>query len=118
MLLLAGGFQAKQLLRPKTIEETYPPNARIQRLEDALIERAVGNVVFVRYTNYRYPQEEWIYNRADIDNAPVIWAQDMGPQENRRLMEYFKGRSFWLLKPDENPDQAVLYDASESQPKK
>jgi hypothetical protein len=50
---------------------------------------------------------------ADIDNAPVIWTPDMRPQENRRLMEYFKGRSFWWLKPDENPDQAVRYDPSQ-----
>ena len=114
MLILAGGYQAVQLSKHKTIEETYPPNARMQRLEDALIQQSVANVVFVRYTKYRFPQEEWIYNRADIDNAPVVWAQDMGPKENRRLMEYFKGRAFWLLQPDENPDQAVPYDGSES----
>ena len=109
MLLIAGSQQAVQLYRPKTLEETYPPNARRERLADALLERAGGHVVFVRYTDYRFPQEEWIYNRADIDNAPVIWAQDMGRQENLRLVEYFKGRSFWLLKPDENPDQAESY---------
>jgi len=116
MLLIAGSRLAVQLYRPKTLEETYPPNARRERLADALLERAGGgHVVFVRYTNYRFPQEEWIYNRADIDNAPVIWAQDMGPQENHRLMEYFKGRSFWLLKPDENPDQAESYDGADGQ---
>jgi hypothetical protein len=108
MLLAAGGHQVLQLYRPGTLEQTYPPNARRERLEDALSERIGGHVVLVRYTNYRFPQEEWIYNRADIDNAPVIWAQDMGPEENRRLMDYFKDRSFWLLKPDENPDQAEL----------
>ena len=113
MLLLVGGQQAQQLYRPKPLEEAYPPNARMQRMEDALMEQAASHVVFVRYTNYRIPQEEWIYNRADIDNAPVIWAQDMGPQENRKLMEYFKGRSFWLLKPDENPDLAQRYDPSQ-----
>jgi hypothetical protein len=41
----------------------------------------------------------------------------MGPQQNRRLMEYFKGRTFWLLKPDENVDRAEPYSASDSQPK-
>jgi hypothetical protein len=30
-------------------------------------------------------------------------------------MDYFKGRSFWLLKPDENPDQAELYDGVDRQ---
>ncbi len=115
MLLIAGSRQAVELYRPRTLEESYPPNARRGRLEDALLQRAGGHVVFVRYTNYRFPQEEWIYNGADIDSAPVIWAQDMGPQENHRLMDYFQGRSFWLLKPDENPDQVELYDGMAGQ---
>lgn len=112
MFLVAAGHEALHPYSPKTLEESYPPNAYRERLEAALMKRTGDHVVFVRYTHYRFPQEEWIYNHADIDNSPVIWAQDMGPQENRRLMEYFKDRSFWLLKPDENPDEAESYDPS------
>jgi hypothetical protein len=117
MLLIAGSQIGGQIYRPRTIEESYPPNGRRVRLEDALVDQTGGHVIFVRYTNYRMPQEEWIYNHADIDNSLVIWAQDMGPQENRRLMDYFKGRSFWLLKPDENPNQAERYDPTALLPK-
>lgn len=118
MLLIAFGHQAHQIYRPKTIEETYPPNARMQRLSDALIqEHPGGNVVFVRYTKTRMPQEEWIYNRADIDNSQVIWAQDLGPEQNRRLMDYYEGRAFWLLKPDENADTVDRFDGAQTTPK-
>jgi uncharacterized membrane protein len=117
MIVLAAGTQAAQLYRTKFVAEGYYPNTRRDHLEEVLMEQPGGHVIFVRYTKYRFPQEEWIYNRADIDNAPVIWAQDMGPQQNRRLMEYFKGRAFWLLKPDENVDRAEPYSGADSLPK-
>jgi hypothetical protein len=117
MLVLAAGSQAFQLYRTKFVAHGYYPNANRVGIEDTLAEQPGGHVIFVRYTKYRFPQEEWIYNRADIDNAPVVWAQDMGPLENHRLMEYFKGRTFWLLKPDENSSRPEPYSASNDQPK-
>ena len=45
------------------------------------------------------PHEEWIYNPANIDAAPVIWALDLGPTENEELRRYYAGRSFWRFKP-------------------
>lgn len=43
---------------------------------------------------------EWVYNPADIDNAKVIFARDMGPARNRELVEYFKDRHVWLVDAD------------------
>ena len=34
--------------------------------------------------------EKWVYNRADIDRAEIVWARDMGSR-NRELLEYFDG---------------------------
>ena len=48
------------------------------------------------------PHLEWVYNPADIDAAPVIWAHDLGEAENERLRRYYAGRSFWLFEPDES----------------
>lgn len=67
------------------------------------------HVVLVRYTQYKEPHEEWIYNSADIDAQSVIWAQDMGDEANRRLMEYYPGRKFWLFKPDEDSNAFIPY---------
>jgi hypothetical protein len=49
---------------------------------------------------------EWVYNRAHIDDAKVVWAQDMGEQ-NAELIRYFRGRRVWLLDPD-TPGMATL----------
>ncbi|MEK7467325.1 MAG: hypothetical protein AAB074_07925 [Planctomycetota bacterium] len=42
---------------------------------------------------------EWVYNRADIDGARVVWARDMGVEANRELIGYFlaRGRIIWLM---------------------
>jgi hypothetical protein len=66
----------------------------------------------VHYTGSHSPHEEWIYNLADIDAAPVIWAQDMGDAENRRLIRYYPGRAFWRFEPDESPDNLIPYAPS------
>jgi hypothetical protein len=59
-------------------------------------------VIFVRYTGTQSPHEEWIYNLADIDAQPVIWAQDMGG-ENGKFVAYYPGRSFRMFRPDVDP---------------
>jgi hypothetical protein len=78
-------------------------NAQRESAEEQLLENRPGyHVIFVRYTGDSSPHAEWVYNRADIDAAPVIWAHDMGQIENERLRRYYPGRSFWLFKPDES----------------
>ena len=51
---------------------------------------------------------EWVFNAADIDGSPIVWARDRG-EDNARLRAYFAGRKFWLLEPDASPD--VLIEA-------
>jgi hypothetical protein len=67
--------------------------------ETLLTERPGRHVVFVRYHEGDSSHREWVYNPADIDTAPVIWAQDLGATENKRLMQYYAGRSFWSFEP-------------------
>jgi hypothetical protein len=66
-------------------------------------------LVFVRYYPQHIFQDEWVYNRADIDAADVVWAHDMGPVENRKLLDYFKNRTAWLLLPDVDPESPSPY---------
>jgi hypothetical protein len=59
-------------------------------------------LVLVRYDTNHDPLRDWVYNRADIDHAKIVWARDMGPDRNQELFHYYKDRRVWLLDPDAN----------------
>ena len=54
------------------------------------------HLVFVKYPIGHNLHEEWVYNRADIDNARIVWANQLSMQENRRLIDYFSQRRVWI----------------------
>ena len=51
----------------------------------------------------------WVFNPADLETAKVIWAHDLGPGENQRLIDYFRGRKVWLVDGDSNPPKLIPY---------
>lgn len=60
------------------------------------------DLVLVRYgPNHNY-HREYVYNRAQIDTAEIVWAREMSPSDNQRLIDYFGDRRAWLLVADEN----------------
>jgi hypothetical protein len=69
------------------------------------------HLVIVRYSAAHRPSLEWVYNRADIDGSKVIWARDMGREQNAELIRYFQGRQIWLVEPDLTPPRVSAYPA-------
>lgn len=68
------------------------------------IEQLGGrHLVIVRYSPRHFIHEDWVYNRADIDGSPIVWARDMGEEKNRELLDYYSSRHVWLLEPDRDP---------------
>ncbi len=59
-------------------------------------------LIFVHYSP-RHGAVDWIRNAADIDRARVVWALDLGPEENEKLRLYYPDRSVWLLEADVRP---------------
>lgn len=59
-------------------------------------------LVIVQYDKNHDPNDEWVYNSADIDKSKVVWARDMGETNNQELFRYFSDRRVWLLHPDES----------------
>jgi len=76
-------------------------------------------LVFVRYWPQHIFQDEWVYNSADIDHQRVVWARDLGDEDDRKLIAYYKDRHPLLLEPDANPPRLGPWTPAETQePKK
>lgn len=79
-----------------------PNKARILQM----LENTPGqHLVLVKPKTDKDNLLQWIYNAADIDASKVIWARDMGPQENEALLKYFHDRKVWLVDPNVEPAQ-------------
>jgi hypothetical protein len=59
-------------------------------------------LVFVHYGPANILRE-WVHNAADIDGARVVWARDLGADEDQKLLRYYPDRTPLLLEPDFRP---------------
>jgi hypothetical protein len=82
-------------------------------VEQKLLADPQPDLVIVSYSDQYRITDEWVYNRADIDAAPIVWARDMGAEKNANLMEYFNDRKVWRwhLENDENMTMVELETA-------
>jgi len=80
---------------------------KIAAERDAVIRRVNQvpgeHLILVRYVPGHSIHEEWVYNRADIDHSPIVWAREMGESPDKPLLDYFAGRHVWLLTVGESP---------------
>ena len=110
VLGLSGGWAALSI-QHEYREARKPPAAVAMR--PALIHRLqeIGgrHLVIVRYKPDHDVHSEWVYNRASIDASDIVWAQDMGTVGNRELLDYYRGRKVWLLRPDVDPESLTPY---------
>jgi hypothetical protein len=93
-------------MRPKRV---HPRNL----IERTLSKLPKDDLVIVSYSDEYPTTEEWVYNASDIDASPVVWARDMGTEQNAKLLEYFANRKVWrwhleiddtLILQERNPD--------------
>lgn len=81
-----------------------------KRLLERLKKDGGNHLVFV--SRNAFAHEEWAYNGADLDDAPVIWAHDMGDAENAGLIKYYRDRKMWFVDTDRRPVQIKPYQAA------
>ena len=90
----------------------YQREAILRRLR----ETPGKHLVFVRYAPSHSSQQEWVYNRADMERAKVVWARDLGPACDAKLIAYFQSRQVWVVQPDEMPPRLAPYDGALERP--
>jgi hypothetical protein len=83
-----------------------PSRAAIQ---EKLSHTPGKHLILVRYGEDHNIHDEWVYNGAEIDSAKVLWARDLDPQQNAKLLSYFKDRHVWLVEPDKDNTELIPY---------
>ena len=92
------------------IEAAWPRgNLHRASILHALPNSPGRHLVLVSYGPRHDVHWEWVYNAADIDNAKVVWARDMGDHDNQELVQYFRDRHVWRLNGDESPPKLQPY---------
>jgi hypothetical protein len=94
---------------PATWFNTTAGNLERAGIRDRLLALGGRHLVIVRYRPEHVWFTEWVANEADIDRAPVVWAQDMGEMGNAELLRYFRDRRHWLVDADAKPAQLLPY---------
>jgi len=79
------------------------------RVEELLHSQPGRQLAIVRYSAQHNPYDEWVYNAADLENSPVIWAREMDEAQNRELLRYYSDRTVWLVQPDLQPAGVSRY---------
>jgi hypothetical protein len=121
VLLFLLRAAAPQLHIPTPVDRKYDwAGEQIHNMDRAralaqLEGMAGGHLVIVRYNQYHNSDNEWVYNRADIDRAKVVWARDMDDSANAELIHYFPHRRVWLAEPDLAPPRLSPYPPSPDQ---
>lgn len=72
-----------------------------------LSELGGQHLILVRYRAEHDVHNEWVYNGADLDHSPIVWARSWRPDLDSQLFQHYQGRAVWLLEFDEN-DTASL----------
>ena len=87
----------------------------------AIVERLFHtpgkHLVIVGYPEGYNVHDDWVFNGAEIDSAKLLWARETNPQQNRKLLDYFKDRQIWLIEPEENNTELLPYPLAATPPK-
>ena len=87
-------------------DDTIPRQIQGATLRSRINQLPGQHLVLVHYRTHDVDDQDWIYNRADIDDSKLVWARDMGREANQELLRYYPGRHVWYV--DRGSDSLLL----------
>jgi hypothetical protein len=84
-------------------------NLNKSRIAAELSKSPGKHLVFVETKTDPYNLFQWIYNDADIDGSPIVWARDLGRERDAQLSGYFHDRDVWIVDPNVEPATCRRY---------
>ena len=96
----------------------WPPPGNVARARVLRqLETSGGkHLVFVRYALSHNWGSEWVYNCANLDGCPVVWARELDRGSNAELMRYFGDRRVWIVEPDVPSPELTPYGDAPPRP--
>lgn len=73
------------------------------RFEERLNALPGRHLVVVRYGPNHHPGQEWVFNRAEICEAKVVWVREIPGEDLAPLFAEFKDRQVWTADVDARP---------------
>jgi hypothetical protein len=99
--LLATDFRpAEENIRPAALSAESGDVCRIAsraELRRRLLQEPGRHLVFVHYDETCDVHNEWVYNAADMNSAPIIFAHDLGREKNAELIDVHHDRRVWRV---------------------
>jgi hypothetical protein len=68
-----------------------------EQFKNMLVQMGGKHLVIVKNDPNLIFNNEWVFNNADIDNEPIVWARSMKEKDDAKLVAYFKGRQVWQI---------------------
>lgn len=97
-VLFGGSMRGLRAVSPKQIlgltHETRQPTLRA-RVAKRLQSLGGRHMVFVTYNADHTFHDEWVYNAAKVDEAPIVWCRASCPSEASEIIRYYQDRQFW-----------------------
>ena len=66
-------------------------------IERHLEELGGKHLVFVHHGRFADVHDEWVWNGADIDARPIVFARAMTPAQDAELAAYYRDRRAWRV---------------------
>jgi hypothetical protein len=108
-LLIIGTAFAESSRPAGMLDQWAQRRFKMQKQLEALPGK---QLVFVYYRPSHDLYEEWVQNRADLDQAAVVWALSRSAEENCKLVKFFPGRKIWSLDADRGVLQPYSTDCA------